>query len=60
MGEPGFQNFSGLQIHSAEALCKHFVDIDVFQRMVGALPNLINYYERGLLLADANRELFDH
>ena len=26
--------------------------------MVGALPNLINYYERGCLLSDANREIF--
>lgn len=58
LGEPGFQNYSGLSLHSSEALCKHFVEFDVFQRMIGALPNLINYFERGSLLSDANHEIF--
>ena len=47
-----------MSIVSAEALCRHFLKYDAFQRTIGALPHVMNYFERGCLMEDANCELF--
>ena len=60
--EPGHQpqnnGYIGLQINSASSLCRHYLDSELFQRTVGSLPLLLNFFERGCLLADLNQELF--
>ena len=47
-----------MSIASSEALCRHFLGFEAYQRTVGSLPHLLNYFERGCLLNDANEELF--
>lgn len=34
------------------------MNYDVFQRTIGAMPHILNYFERGCLLSDANEEVF--
>lgn len=34
------------------------MDFEVFERTMGAVPHLLNYFERGCLLTDANEEVF--
>ena len=47
-----------MSVASSVSLCKHFLNQDLYHRNVGAIPFLLNFFERGCLLTDINREHF--
>ena len=47
-----------MSINFAAGLIKHFFNLEQFQRFIGSMPLLLNFYERASLLQDINNELF--
>jgi len=51
-------NLAAMSVLSSMSLCRHFLNLELFHKNVGSLPLLLNFFERGCLMQDINKEIF--